>query len=83
MEKKSKLELSYSDDNNIQTYTMQVNDAEHNIFNKSLFDNRRDINAVRIALQCLAESSVCTKHHKSKINDIINKTTSINFRLIG
>lgn len=81
MEKKQRLILSYLDGDNIQTYTMQVNEAEHKIFNKVLFTNRMKPNGVGMALKALAESNICTKHHKSKISDIISKTMMVNFKL--
>lgn len=79
---KQKMELTYLDGDNMNSYTIQMSPDEYQEFNKSMIRNHGKVDVVAQALKSLSENEVCTKHHKTKINEILNKTYIVNFRLI-
>lgn len=80
--KRQKIELSYLDGDNMQSYTMQMNEDEYNDFNKQMLRHHGRVDVVGLALKGLVEMASCTKHHKTKINEILDKTMILNFRYI-
>lgn len=79
---KQKIELSYLDGDNMNSYMIQMSQEEYHEFNIEILRNHGRVDVVAVALHKLTENEFCTKHHKNKINEILNKTHIINLRLI-
>ena len=79
---KKKIELSYLDGENTKKYTMQMDEDEYRDFNRHMLRNHGRVDVVGIALKKLTENITCKESHKTKINEILERTYIINFKLL-